>query len=424
MYLLGQLAAPTSLWPFARRRHSAVAAFMACVLIGMSAALRLSAHPLPNTEIVVSLNDGGVRLDIALPVPELRLALPASFPNDGNLLGESQQRALRAYFHEHLSLVSRNGTPQPHVAESISVSQSVDANVGQYQELRVRVWAPATEQFNPRDFTLAYDAIIHQVPNHFAIVKVAHDFRGGVLAGERAADIGMIRYDFARNEVGPLHISAAPAGLWSGFRSAIRLGFHHVATGLDHVLFLATLLVVAPLRVADGRWSLFQGWRYAVRRFLGISVAFTVGHSIALLVGAYGFVPVPLRVVEILIAGSILVAAVHAIRPLFSGREWLVAAAFGTVHGLAFSESLVGLNLTAVLRGVAVLGFNLGVESAQLVVMAAAVPLLIVSHWRVFHALRITLMVCTALLAVVWMLERAREPAVATTSHSNPVSGG
>jgi hypothetical protein len=74
---------------------------------------------------------------------------------------------------------------------------------------------------------------------------------------------------------------------------------------------------------------------------LAISVAFTLGHSVALLVGAYKLVPVPRAAIEVLIAASIAIAAIHAIRPLFAGREWLVAAAFGTVHGLAFSESVL-----------------------------------------------------------------------------------
>ena len=82
--------------------------------------------------------------------------------------------------------------------------------------------------------------------------------------------------------------------------------------------------------------------------------------------------------------------------PLFAGREWVVAAAFGTVHGLAFSESLLGLTVASVVRALAVLGFNLGVEGAQLVVMACALPVLIASRWRAFHTVRVGAMICTA----------------------------
>ncbi|MPY88381.1 MAG: hypothetical protein GEU99_10685 [Luteitalea sp.] len=81
----------------------------------------------------------------------------------------------------------------------------------------------------------------------------------------------------------------------------------------------------------------------------------------------YEFVSVPRAAIGILIAGSIAIAAIHPIRPLFAGREWLVGAAFGTVHGLAFSESLKELTLTPWVCALAVGGFNIGVEGAQLV---------------------------------------------------------
>jgi hypothetical protein len=187
----------------------------------------------------------------------------------------------------------------------------------------------------------------------------------------------------------------------------VALGFHHVWSGLDHLLFLASLLIVSPLRAIERRWSLFQGWRYTARRFLGISLAFTVGHSVSLLVGAFAWVHLPRTAVEIAIALSVLLAAIHAIRPLFAGSEWKIAAGFGLVHGLAFSETLSGGALAPMARANIVLGFNLGVEGAQLAAMAAAVPLLYASRWRGFHGLRVAAMACVVVLAMVWIAQRA-----------------
>ncbi|RYG86710.1 HupE/UreJ family protein, partial [bacterium] len=77
------------------------------------------------------------------------------------------------------------------------------------------------------------------------------------------------------------------------------------------------------------------------------------------------------------------------------------------VHGLAFAEMLTGNGLDPMTRISLVFGFNLGVEGAQLAVMACAVPLLYVSRWRGFHALRIAAMACVAVLAVHWIVQRA-----------------
>jgi HupE / UreJ protein len=380
------------------------------VACGVAFTSRAVAHPMPNTVIAVSFAQHGTTLDIAIPLPDLRLAWPGTWPDAQpvgvNLTAEPLRSTLVAYFGAHVSVQSADGVRHPQVMESASLWQAEDADVGAYQELRVRLVVPASPGFDPRAFVLRYDAVIHQVPTHYALVQVVHDVEGGLLTSNAARELGVIRYDFARTTTPPLAITAMPGSVWRGFGSVTALGFRHVLAGADHLLFLLTLLLVAPLRAVGGRWSLFQGWPYALRRFLAISLAFAVGHSVALLVGAYQLVTIPSRVVEVLIALSIAAAALHAIRPLFAAREWLVAAAFGTVHGLAFAESLTGLQLSSSLRLVTVFGFNLGVEGAQLVAMLCAVPVLFVSRWPAFHAVRVTAMTLAAAVAVVWTIQR------------------
>jgi hypothetical protein len=295
----------------------------------------------------------------------------------------------------------------PHVIESLTRSEAQNPDVGKYQELRVRIVVPGTAGFDPRRFSLRYDAVIHQVPNHFALVFLDRDFDTGRITDDEPVEVGVIRYDFRRDSTPPFEVTLAPGSAWRGLRAAVALGFHHVSSGLDHLLFLASLLVVSPLRAIERRWSLFQGWRYTARRFLGISLAFTAGHSVSLLVGAFAWVHLPRTAVEITIALSVLLAAIHAIRPLFAGSEWKIAAGFGLVHGLAFSETLSGGALAPMTRAHIVLGFNLGVEGAQLAAMACAVPLLYASRWRGFHGVRVAAMACVVVLAMVWIAQRA-----------------
>jgi hypothetical protein len=78
-----------------------------------------------------------------------------------------------------------------------------------------------------------------------------------------------------------------------------------------------------------------------------------------------------------LIACSILVTAIHAIRPIFPGREAQVAAGFGLVHGLAFASVLADLKLTAAPIALSILGFHLGIELMQLFVIVLTAPWLI-----------------------------------------------
>jgi hypothetical protein len=370
--------------------------------------VRLAAHPMPNTEIAISPGASSVVFDIAIPEPELRLALPPDLRQSADLLAEPARSALTRYFDAHVSVRTPAGTVVPHNVEAFSRWETQSPEVGAYQELRVRIRAPETAGFDPRHFSLHYDAVIHQVPNHYALVYLDRDFHTGRLADDDApVEVGVIRYDFRQDSTPPFEVTLEPGSVWRGLLAAVALGFHHVSGGLDHLLFLASLLIVAPLRAIEKRWSLFQGWRYTTRRFLGISLAFTAGHSVSLLVGAFAWLALPVTPIEIAIALSVLIAAAHAIRPLFAGSEWKIAAGFGLVHGLAFSETLSGGGLDAVTRASIVLGFNLGVEGAQLVAMACAVPLLYASRWRGFHVLRITAMSGVAVLAVLWILQRA-----------------
>ncbi|MEO6185264.1 MAG: HupE/UreJ family protein [Steroidobacteraceae bacterium] len=365
------------------------------------------AHPMPNSEISISLGANSAVFDIAIPEPELRLALPQSWPRTADLLAEARRPALAQYFDAHFAVRAASGVPVPHVIQSITRWQAQNPDVGKYEELRIRIIVPAAAGFDPHHLSLHYDAVIHQVPNHFALVYLDRDFHTGRIVNDKPVEVGVIRYDFSRDVTPSFEVTLAPGSVWRGLLAALTLGFHHVLGGVDHLLFLASLLIVSPLRPIARHWSLFQGWRYTLRRFLSISLAFTAGHSLSLLLGAYELVQLPRALVESAIAVSVLLAAVHAIRPLFAGSEWKIAAGFGLVHGLAFSETLSGASLDPMTRGYIVLGFNLGVEGAQLVAMACAVPLLYASRWRGFHLLRVAAMSCAILMAVVWIAQRA-----------------
>ena len=201
--------------------------------------------------------------------------------------------------------------------------------------------------------------------------------------------------------------AASQSFTWSGFGAAFRLGARHIAEGTDHLLFLLTLLLSAPLIASASRWS----WRATIRRtltrVLGIVTAFTLGHSLTLALSGLGLVNLPSRPVEVLIAISILVSAIHSIRPLFPGREAIIAATFGLIHGLAFASALNELGVTGWYRLVSLLGFNLGIEAMQLAVVAMTLPaLLILSRTERYAVVRITGAAVACVASCAWIAER------------------
>lgn len=179
------------------------------------------------------------------------------------------------------------------------------------------------------------------------------------------------------------------------FRRFIASGIHHIAIGPDHILFVIGLLL------PGGR----------LRRLLAVVTAFTIGHSVTLALATLSIVDPPARVIEPLIALSIVFVGADN---LWVGtrdrdvRAW-VALVFGLVHGFGFASVLRDVGLPAGALGVSLFAFNLGVEVGQaVIVLAVASALNQVRHWRPAVATQVA-QVGSALVLVAgawWFLER------------------
>jgi len=167
------------------------------------------------------------------------------------------------------------------------------------------------------------------------------------------------------------------------------------------------LLLPAPLLALGSHWAEFAGVRHSLLQISKVVTAFTAGHSITLALAALGLVRVPSHPVEVLIAVSILVSAAHALRPLFAGREAGIAAFFGLIHGLAFATTLGELGLGRWERVAGILGFNLGIETMQLLVVVATMPsLVLLSRTRAYSLLRIGGSLFAGFASLGWIVER------------------
>src|SRR5262249_11192063 len=111
---------------------------------------------------------------------------------------------------------------------------------------------------------------------------------------------------------------------------------------------------------------------------LKIVTAFTLAHSITLALAVLGIVTIPDRLVESVIAASIVwVAIENIVRPGAPSRRWLVSFLFGPVHGFGFASALTPLGLPPWHLGLALVGFNLGVEAGQALIVLLFVPLFV-----------------------------------------------
>lgn len=175
----------------------------------------------------------------------------------------------------------------------------------------------------------------------------------------------------------------------------VRLGFDHILDGIDHLLFV--LCLVIPFR--------------RIRPLVVIVTSFTVAHSITLIASAVGLAPGALwfpPLIETLIALSIVYMAFENIVGPKLQRRWVIAFAFGLVHGFGFSFILRdSLQFAGGHLFTSLLAFNVGVELGQLLVITVALPALV----RLFRVLdeRVGTIILSALVAHTawhWMTER------------------
>ncbi|MDR7298038.1 hypothetical protein J2X16_003387 [Pelomonas aquatica] len=243
-----------------------------------------------------------------------------------------------------------------------------------------------------------------------AVAELAIDYR--LFAATDAAHRGLARLVGSAGEPLLLTPGAGPQRLALDSRDLggfVVEGMAHIASGLDHVLFLVTLLLVAVWRRDGHGWAPRSSARCALAETLKLVTAFTLAHSVTLGLAASGALAPPEAAVESLIALTVLLAALDNIRPFMPGPRWLTVGLFGLVHGIGFAGPLKDLGLRGAELVLPLLGFNVGVELGQLVVVALLLPLALALRSAAVYRRAVVPggSGAIAVLALVWCVERS-----------------
>ncbi len=367
------------------------------LLLGAAAAPDAGAHGRSTSTSAWELDARGGRVLLRVQISDLQRALPemAGVTAERFAASRALQELVRDYLAERVVLRAGEAACPP-IGPLLAVASPDPSHLA----LRWRVRCPA-----PGPTSARIDPFLEVVPGHLHLAR----FRGaggGVL--ERVFVLDAETWPVAASGA-----AATPRG--SGFRDYLALGVQHIATGFDHLLFLLALLLVgaSALEVAT------------------IVTGFTLAHSVTLALGVLGVVEPRGAAIEALIGLSIAVVALEnfaltgsaATRRLVTGLllvgllaavlgawagalavpasalggvalfslcylgllersarparlRWFVAFVFGLIHGFGFAGLLTQIGLPPGHLAAALAGFNLGVEAGQLVIVAAAWPLL------------------------------------------------
>jgi hypothetical protein len=362
--------------------------------------LKTQAHPMPNSVVRLFVLDNAIKGEAHIPYYELENALDTS---STSLLRPSM---LRNYFLKHIQVTSKHDNWKIQI-DSIAFKENISSAVGSYKELKVSFYLLPKSPKSLRNFTFSYDAVVHQVITHSVLVYLAQDWKNGINYETNTKPLGTISYNTVNGKIQPLQIHLDEGSSWNGFVSMVQLGMRHIQEGTDHLLFILTLLFPAYLMVDEKRWGAYVGFKSGSLKILKIVTAFTLGHTLTLLLGSFNFFELPIQLIESIIATSILISVIHCLRPIFYSKEMIIAISFGLIHGLAFSQTIQNLDLGSLNLAISVLGFNLGIEIMQLVMIIIVIPwIILLSSTNYFKPIKNGFAVLVGVAALGWLVQR------------------
>ena len=372
----------------------------ACVLglglAGLLAAGNALAHSSSNSYLTLSAPEQKLTLRADINLRDIDLIFDLDQNRDGRVTwGETQARAaeLETWLAQGLSL-SESGQACTLGKADLQASQHAD---GTYLSAQWQASCPGLADVAKARLTLRYSLIFAQDNLHRGLLKVdLPDFQSSAILSPERPEALVAKADNSALRVFGRYVVE---GIW------------HIWIGIDHILFLLSLLVLAPLLPSRQRvtqWRAVPQARPAVLDVLAVVTAFTLAHSITLGMSIMKWLEPSPDLIEPAIAISVVVAALNNLIGWGALRRWRLAFVFGLVHGFGFANVLLDLGLPATALAAALGGFNVGVELGQLSIVLVFFPLAWLLRntgfyrWVVVTGGSLTI----AVLGIVWTLER------------------
>lgn len=385
-----------SFWS-ARALRFGLACLSAVMLVALSGTAR--AHSSSNSYLSLGLTGTDLVLRGDINLRDIDLIFDLDRNRDGQVTwAETQERApeLQAWLAEGLSLSAAQGACKL-VPSDLMASQYAD---GTYLSAQWQVACPGASAADPvaDGLALRYSLIFSRDNLHRGLLRVD-------LPGNQSSLIFSPERPDAR-------VGTGEGGSLAVLKRYVVEGAWHIWIGIDHVLFLLSLLLLAPLapggrrRVTD--WRGETRMRPALMDVLAVVTAFTVAHSITLGLSVLELLEPPADLIEPAIALSVVAAAVNNLLGRSSLKRWGLAFVFGLIHGFSFANVLLDLGLPGHQLALALAGFNVGVELGQIAIVLVFFPLAWALRHTAFYRWGVVVAgsAAIAVLGLAWTLQR------------------
>ncbi|MFW8591392.1 HupE/UreJ family protein [Glaciecola sp. 2405UD65-10] len=368
---------------------------LSLLFISFQCIQQASAHELSTSYVNANIEgDGRINGKLKIDVIELKEVLNLDSDNNGQLTwGEitEQKARIKNYVENNFSF-SQNALqcPLQISQDAFSLQQLSDSYL-----LHIPFSAECSNESQAGALAIKYSLLFEISDKHKAIVSIldtqnTHEY--------------LVVFDKSTQEHS---ISSYSSNTLTTFLTFVYQGIFHILIGIDHILFLLTLLLTISLYYTHKRWQAIDSKADIVKRTIWVVSAFTIAHSITLSGTALGWLPVFGSWVEVVIAASILFNVVNNLFPMVR-RLGLITFIFGLIHGMGFAGALAELGFPEQQQVVSVLAFNIGVELGQLAIIAICLPLLLWLRKKAFYAkiLMPSISLIIGLVALFWVFER------------------
>jgi hypothetical protein len=369
--------------------------FLTTLILAATALLcgAVHAHKPSDSYLTLKVSDKTIEGQWDIALRDLDFAIGLDQDGNGELTwGEirSRHHDIAAYALGRL-IFSNGGTNCPITAGQQLVDNHSD---GAYSVLRFTASCSASIDHLEVDYRLLFDID----PQHRGLLHLQSD-------GQASTAIF---------SPGTAHqtLELRAASKLAQFGDFVVTGIWHIWKGIDHILFLLSLLLPAVLKLGDKFGDRERrpsdSFKASFIDVLKIVTAFTLAHSITLTLATLQVISLPSRWVESAIAASVVLAALNNLFPLVQGKRWVVAFAFGLIHGFGFASVLTDLGLPQSALLLALVGFNLGVEIGQLAIVSIFLPLAYAMRRTRFYRSAVVTFGSglIVLIATVWLVER------------------
>ncbi len=373
------------------------------VYVALSLALcvpgKVLAHAVGEDYVFLTFRDTAIEGHFEVHFDDLQAKLGLAVdPGEGKALGDVVRTApqVQAYIRENFSIAPQGGSPFRFDFTQQDVLVVPQGTFAQYH-FRLET-GPLPDRLD-----LSHSMFYDSDRLHRGLVLVEYNAKTDTTYPSEYT--AMVFSPTNRDQM--LDLTDIPALM--GPRDMIPQGVWHIWIGIDHILFLLALMLSTVLVRTGDQWLPVDSFRQALWNLLKIVTIFTVAHSMTLLLAALDFVALPSRLVESVIALSIILVALNNIFGKVREGSLPIILGLGLFHGLGFASVMGHLPFRMVDLLKIVIGFNIGVELGQVAIVAVIFPILFLLRKTSFYQPIILKGVSAVLVLIAgwWFVQRA-----------------